>query len=149
MIREVNLKDKDKIIHLMDEFYHSPAVLHPVNTKNFETTFDYAINKSPYVKILVSDDNGIVSGYCQLSLSYSNEVGGLTVYIEELMVSDNFRNKGIGSEFLEYIFNEFKDAKRFRLEVTKENLGAVKLYKKKGFKNLDYLQMVIDKGESD
>ena len=147
MIREVTANDKNDVIRLMDEFYHLPAVLHPVNPKNFEKTFECAINNSPYVKILVSEDNGIIAGYCQLSISYSNEAGGLNVFIEELMVSEEFRNKKIGSQFLEYVFNNYKDAKRFRLEVTKENTGAIKLYKKLGFENLDYLQMILDKKE--
>lgn len=149
MIRHIEKKDVSGVIKLMKEFYSSPAVLHSVNEKNFSKTVDEALNASPYVKILVYEKDGIIAGYCQLSLSYSNEAGGLNVFIEELMIDSAYRSQGMGTEMLQYIFDLYKDARRFRLEVTKENTGAYTLYKKQGFKTLDYTQMIIDKEEQE
>ena len=145
MIRQITKQDKDEVIKLMKKFYNSDAVLHPVCELNFSNTVDEAINESPYVKIFVKEIDNEITGYCQVSLSYSNEVGGICVYIEELMVKDKFQNLGIGKEFLKFVFSHFTDAKRFRLEVTKNNKRAISLYEKTGFKNLDYIQMIIDK----
>ena len=145
MIRNITKNDTQAVIALMKEFYSSPAVLHKVDENNFYSTVNEALNESPYVKILVYENDGKISGYCQLSLSYSNEAGGLNVFIEELMIDKNERQKGIGTEFLEYVFKLYNNAKRFRLEVTRENEAAYSLYRKMGFETLDYTQMIIDK----
>ncbi len=145
MIRNIIKEDTDAVVNLMKEFYSSPAVLHKVNENNFINTVNEALSGSPYVKILVCEIQGKISGYCQLSLSYSNEAGGLNVFIEELMIDASYRHQGLGTAFLEYVFNLYKNAKRFRLEVTKDNRNAYSLYEKTGFKTLDYTQMIIDK----
>ncbi len=145
MIRNITKDDTPFVIQLMKEFYSSPAVLHKVNENNFINTVDEALNDSPYVKILVCEIDEKIAGYCQLSLSYSNEAGGLNVFIEELMIHSSYRHQGLGTAFLEYVFTLYKDAKRFRLEVTKDNRNAYSLYEKTGFKTLDYIQMIIDK----
>ena len=145
MIRDVLMSDKDEIIKMMEEFYSSPAVLHTVDKNNFLNTLNVAISKSPYVRLLVMENSSEITGYCQLSFSYSNEVGGICVFIEELMIKESHRNKGYAKEFLNFVFSEYKDAKRFRLEVTKENITALSLYKKMGFTPLSYTQMIIDK----
>ena len=42
--------------------------------------------------------------------------------------------KGCRTQFFEWLFDdEYPEAKRFRLEVTKSNEGAVRLYEKLGF----------------
>ncbi len=145
MIRYITKADSPFVFDLMREFYSSPAVLHKVNENNFINTINEALDGSPYVKILVYEIEGKIAGYCQLSLSYSNEAGGINVFIEELMIDKAYRNKGLGTAFLEYVFNLYKDAKRFRLEVTRDNLAAYSLYEKTGFKTLDYTQMIIDR----
>ena len=130
---------------MMEEFYSSPAVMHKVDKQNFYNTFDLAVTDNPYVKIYVMENESIIIGYCQISLSYSNEAGGLCVFIEELMIKEEFRNKGYGKEFIDFVFSSYKYAKRFRLEVTKENENAISLYNKMGFDTLSYIQMIIDK----
>ena len=56
-----------------------------------------------------------------------------------------YRGKGIASALFEYVkANYSAKVKRFRLEVTKSNARAVRLYTKLGFQELQYLQMHID-----
>lgn len=142
MIRDVIYSDKDEILNMMKDFYSSPAVLHSVDESNFVNTFKMATDKSPYVRILISENENEITGYCQLSISYSNEVGGICIFIEELMIKDKFQNTGLGTEFLKFVFSSYPEAKRFRLEVTKENERAFHLYKKMGFEVLPYIQMI-------
>lgn len=143
MIRYINNSDKSACIKMMKEFYTSSAVLHNVDNKNFEITFETCINNSPYAKMIVYTDGENYKAYANISFTYSNEVGGLVVLIEEIYVKDEYRGMGIGQEIMKFIFTEFK-AKRYRLEATYVNGSAIALYEKLGFETLDYKQMIID-----
>lgn len=144
MIRNIRLEDKNDYIKMTKEFYTSPAVLHSIPEEYIHITFDNIVNDTPYAKGYIIEDDGLVAGYILLSLTYSNEAGGLVVLVEEIYIKDDFRGRGIGKKALTKIKEMYKEAKRFRLEVTKENKGAIKLYKNLGYEDLDYLQMIID-----
>ncbi len=127
------------------DFFSSPAVCHEIKEEDMKTTFDLAIKGSPYLRGMVITKNQIIVGYVLLSFTYSNEVGGMVVWIEELYIKEAYRNQGFGKEALNRILNEYqKDAKRFRLEVTEENEGAKKLYRSFGFEMLPYQQMTLE-----
>ena len=51
----------------------------------------------------------------------------------------------MATQYFNYLFDKYSDAKRFRLEVVKDNVKAVSLYKKMGFTDVSYGQMKIDK----
>lgn len=144
MIRKLEKKDYDSFISLMDDFYHSEAVLHPVDRKNYDITFERCITNDPFASCFVYDD-GSVKGYIFLSFSYSNEIGGMVVWIEQLYVDKNCRSKGIGSALMNFVHEEYKkSAKRFRLEASYDNENAIRLYKSMGYKDINYLQLCKD-----
>lgn len=145
MIRIIDKKDKDIFIEMVSEFFSSPAVLHNIPIENIQNTFNELISDSPYTKAYIAEFNNEVAGYIMISITYSNEAGGIAILLEEIYIRDEFQNKGIGTELINFIKQEYPDAKRFRLEVESDNIGAVKLYKKLGFKKLPYMQMIIDK----
>lgn len=95
---------------------------------------------------MIIEQGDKIAGFSHISFSWSSEVGGLVVIIEDLYIKPDFRSKGIGRAFFNEIFEEHKDkAMRFRLEVAKDNLRARALYKDLGFEYLEYLQMVKEK----
>ena len=142
MIRKINEQDKDKYISMSKEFYHSEAVLSSIPDNNIHKTFDTLISKSPYVDGNIFECDGEVAGYALLSLSYSNEAGGLVLWIEEVYILPLYQGNGFGEELMTFIENEYKNkVTRIRLEVEKLNKKARKLYRKIGFTDLDYLQM--------
>ncbi len=56
---------------------------------------------TPYADCLIAEDeNGQPCAYCLLALTWSNEAGGLCVWLEEIMVDDEQRGKGIGSRIM-------------------------------------------------
>ena len=128
---------------MMREFYASPAVLHPVPDTYFIRTADALDQKSPYVAAYIAEHQGVPAGYGLVSLTYSNEAGGLVVWLEELYIRDFARGFGLGTELIGYIETQYRDqAVRFRLEVEEENHAAVRLYRRKGYTSLPYAQMV-------
>ena len=145
MIREMTSADKEYYLKFTDDFHHSGAVLAPIDPSFYEGTFNNAVSGSPYVKGYIFEHEGKVIGHSIIAFSFSTEVGGECLWIEEIYVLPEHRGKGCGKEFFNFLFKEYKGRiKRFRLEVEEENEGAVRLYKSLGFRFLAYDQMIND-----
>ena len=144
MIRDILSSDRENFLEMQKGFYSSDAVAENVDFKNFEKTFDLALNKSPLVRILMIEDDGNPIGYGILAFMHSNEFGGTLVLIEELYIDGLHRSKGYGSKFFDFLEKEYIQAKQLRLEVRKDNERAIKLYHSMGYRILEYVQMVKD-----
>ncbi len=144
-ITDITPQTMEVFVKMCADFYNSKAVLHKIPIKNMEDTAKEAINKSPFVRCLVIEYEGKTAGFGILSFTYSNEAGGMVVFLEELYIKEEYRSLGIGKQYFEWIFKNYNaKAKRYRLEFAKENMRVHKLYKSIGFKDFDYLQMVMD-----
>ena len=144
MIRDITQEDKAVFLNMAQQFYSSKAVSHNIDRHIIETTFDTAINKPHLVRAFIIEDNSIPVGFALLSFYYATEVGGLVVLLEDLYLDESCRGKGLGSEFMRFIEHEYTAAKRFHLEVAKDNTRAIDLYKKLGYEVLEYVQMIKD-----
>jgi len=145
MIRKVRPEDRKCFLEMSDAFYHSDAVLHPVPLEVQERVFDEAISSDIYLEAFLFEYEGTVAGYAIINKSFSTEVGGRIVWIEDIYVKPEFRSKRLGREFFAFLESRFAGTvKRFRLEADFENEKAVSLYRKLGFTELPYLQMVKD-----
>lgn len=143
-IRKILPSDKDEFIKMSREFYSSDAVLNNVDDSFHFSTFDELMRSDVYLECYIFEtDKGEIAGYALLDKMFSHEVGGMLVWVEELYVREAFQNNGIGSAFFAFLEKNIPAA-RYRLETEPENEGARALYKRKGFKNLEYLQMVKD-----
>ena len=144
-IRKITEADKDEYIKMAREFYSSDAVLIHVDDSHFRATFSELMRSEDYAICYIFKLNGQIAGYSLLAKTYSQEAGGMVIWIEEIYVLPKFRNSGIGKEFFSFLINNRpKDVKRIRLEAEKENSRAIALYKSFGFDFLDYDQMIID-----
>jgi ribosomal protein S18 acetylase RimI-like enzyme len=144
MIRDITQEDRAVFLSMAQSFYSSDAVAHNVESHILEAVFDAAINKSPYIRALIIEDENNPVGFALLSFSFATEVGGMVVQLEDLYISDICRGKGLGSKFMAFMEQEYPSAKRFRLEVAKDNKGAIDLYGRLGYELLEYVQMVKD-----
>ena len=146
MIRKMAPSDRELYLNMTREFYHSDAVLHPVDESFIQNTFDEMMRSEDYVLGYILEYDGTPAGYAQLSKTFSQEVGGLVVLVEELYVSPQYRSNGLGREFFKFLEDgPARDARRLRLEVTGSNTRAIALYERMGFTKLDYIQMVKDR----
>ena len=139
MIRKFVPEDGEDYIRFSTEFYNSSAVDKPVPREHFEQGFDEMMRSDVYVQgyMLVCDGNNV--GYCVTMKTYSVEAGGITIWIDELFVLEEYRSKGLGRELFKYIEeNGDKKLRRIRLEVELENGRAISLYKKMGFEPAPY-----------
>lgn len=139
MIRKFVPEDREDYIRFSTEFYNSSAVDKPVPREHFEQGFDEMMRSDVYVQgyMLVCDGNNV--GYCVTMKTYSVEAGGITIWIDEIFVLEEYRSKGLGRELFKYIEeNGDKKLRRIRLEVELENGRAISLYKKMGFEPAPY-----------
>ena len=143
MFRKMTPSDVPEVLLMMREFYHSPAVLHPVPDANFEATVREVLSGRPYADLYLLEWEGKTAGYALTAKSWSNEAGGPVVWLEEAYVTEAFRGKGLGSLLLRQLEEEYTGvAARLRLEVEDDNEGAIRLYTKMGYIPLEYRQMI-------
>lgn len=145
MLRPITEKDREIFVQLADEFYHSPACLHDVPKEYFHQTLDEILADSPYAKGYIFEKDGETAGYALLSFTYSNEAGGLVCLLEEAYVIPKFQGCGLGRELFAFVEQEFSKVRRFRLEVTHSNERAISLYRRLGYEELDYIQMIKER----
>lgn len=146
MFREANAADREPLIAMMDEFYHSNAVLHPIPPTHFERTFQALMEGTPFAKAYLIEPDGETAGYALLAITWSNEAGGLAVWVDEVYIRPAFQGRGLGKAFFQFLHEEWAGkAVRIRLETEADNEGARRLYARLGYEELPYLQMVRDR----
>ena len=148
-IRKLRQNDKDIYVRMAKEFYASDAVLLHIGEENILNTFDELMRSDTYAECHIFEFDGDVAGYSLLAKTFSQEAGGRVVWIEELYVMPEYRSRGIGRAYFEYLFKNNPEVRRFRLEVEADNERAIKLYSYLGFTQLGYGQMIIDRAETE
>ncbi|MCI8589847.1 MAG: GNAT family N-acetyltransferase [Clostridiales bacterium] len=127
------------------DFYASDAVLFHVDASHLTAAFHELMRSDEYLECYILEYDGKTAGYALLCKSYSQEAGGMVLWIDELYVLPAYRSKGIGGAFFDFLFaQKGGQFKRFRLEVEKDNARAAALYQKMGFDFLAYEQMIKD-----
>lgn len=145
MIRKMKKEDAEIFYKMAEQFYASDAVLHPIPKKHHFDTFNEMMRSNVYLEGYIFEYNNKPVGYAITSKMFSQEAGGIMLWIDEIYIMEEYRSIGLGTEFFNYLKTTL-DASivRLRLEVEKDNERAKKLYKKMGFRPLEYDQMMLD-----
>ena len=143
IFRQMDKNDKDAVLNMMRTFYHSPALITNGSEEIFAANFENSVNNNPYLESYIISYNSEIIGYTMLAKSFSTEFGRECIWFEDLYLKENYRNKGIIPDFINFIKQKYSD-KLLRLEVEKENSHAVHIYEKAGFKLLPYKEYYID-----
>ena len=144
-IEKMQKSMRSEVLPMVLEFYHSDAVCHPVEDAVLERTFEDAVSEDPLLEgyVLMEDEEIIGFGYT--TIFYACEVGGRCMMFEELYLKEEVRGKGYGNRFFQEMMERHPEVMRFRLEVTRSNEAAVRLYERLGFTFLEYDQMVLER----
>ncbi len=140
-IEKMRAEHKKEVIDMMSIFYASEAVHTNGSAEIFEADFENCIGNSPYIDGFVFTQAEKVLGYAMIAHSFSTEYGKECIWFEDLYLKPEFRGFGIIPKFFNFIETEYKNT-IFRLEVEKENLHALHVYKKHKFSALPYHEMV-------
>lgn len=144
MIRRISSSDREAFLALSREFYASEAVMAPIPERCHERTWDELLRAGTYLSAYIFEYEGKIAGYALLNRTFQHEAGGTVVWIEELFVRPEFRSKGLGQSFFDYLKEtRIADYSWLRLEVEPENDRAISLYRRTGFESLPYAQMML------
>ena len=107
--------------------------------------FTYELTKkefstNPYLKIITYVEKDKIIGFLLYSLIYDR------IEIEQFEVITKERRKGIGDKLLKYLIEKYQDTdiKNITLEVKEDNIIAISLYKKYGFKKVSTREKYYD-----
>jgi len=127
-IRKADLGDLDQINSLSEELLGS-------SVGDRREMFVKALENKDYL-CLVAETNGEVVGFIDIWAFPDVSHGAYLAQIQNLVVTEKIRGKGIGTRLIEEVISFFKKRKYHELHVwtEKENRGAVRLYKRLGFR---------------
>ena len=74
--RDMTLDDRDTVLPMVDAFYRSNAVDHPVPREIVERSFLAAAGNEPLLRGTLIFEEGRLAGYLYVTLCYSAEVAG-------------------------------------------------------------------------
>lgn len=95
----------------------------------FESLYDYnSLNINPNETYVFSMDGQVV-GFIHIQITD-------VISIINLIVSKEYRRQGIASRLINYVAHKYSD-KSLLLEVSSNNVNAINLYKKMGFKTIN------------
>ena len=110
-----------------------------VDNFNYKLT-EKEFSTNPYLKIITYVEKDKIIGFLLYSLIYDR------IEIEQFEVITKERGRGIGDKLLNYLIEKYKnsDIKNITLEVKENNIVAINLYKKYGFKKVSTREKYYD-----
>lgn len=123
MFKVADINDIDILVDIESTSYNE------ILTKE---NLEYEINENPVSTVLIYYENNIPLGYIDYWITFDSST------IFKITIKDIYRNKGIGSKLIEEMIKDLKmqDVLYSTLEVRKDNINAIKLYKKYNYKEI-------------
>ncbi|MBR8833038.1 MAG: GNAT family N-acetyltransferase [Stigonema ocellatum SAG 48.90 = DSM 106950] len=114
--------------------------------KKIQNTFEEFILRPEKGRIIVFDIDKTVVGYAILVFFWSNEFGGDVIEVDELFVQEDYRNRGIGKIFFQWLQETWHSkAVALALQTTPTNKRAMAFYQRLGFslsKNFHLIKVI-------
>lgn len=132
-ISKAGIEYKSEILELLTEFY-ATDVESPL-AKKLRGTLTELLIYPKYGNVFIIKSGVDIIGYLILTFGYSIEYGGRDAFIDEFYIKENYRNKGIGKEALDYIIKYARTTgiRALHLQVKEKHKAAKNLYEKSGF----------------
>jgi GNAT superfamily N-acetyltransferase len=132
-IAKAGIEYKSEILELLTEFYGTD--METPLAKKLSGTLTELLNYPKYGNVFIIKSGVDIIGYLILTFGYSIEHGGRDAFIDEFYIKENYRNKGIGKEALDYIIKYARTTgiKALHLQVKEKHKAAANLYVKSGF----------------
>jgi ribosomal protein S18 acetylase RimI-like enzyme len=117
------------------------AYLHRSGPFNFDTEDiikKFCDEKFDPNTVIVGEENGKIVGKMELTEGYNTRFGRFLI-IGRLVVTEERRNRGIGTRFVKYAIEEARrrGASSIDLFVSETNTEAIRLYERLGFEKRD------------
>ena len=128
-IRQASDTDAPSIVRLVEELADSGGEHSPINAS-------YAVHflHQPGCHIMLAEAEGQTVGLLSYQLKPDLYHGSDTCYIAELIVSDGFRDQGVGSALMDNLIERMTSQGCVEISVSTmpDNYAAIRFYKKHG-----------------
>ncbi|MBM7643998.1 ribosomal protein S18 acetylase RimI-like enzyme [Scopulibacillus daqui] len=103
--------------------------------RKISQAIELTIKSNGTSRIIIAEENGIVLGLALLNIGVDLRTGGHYLWLNELYVHNEYRNKGIGRKLLLYIIHmaESENIKSIELETGVNNSVTKHMYNSLGF----------------
>jgi ribosomal protein S18 acetylase RimI-like enzyme len=126
--------DAAEVANMMRTLYSEDQAASPVDSSSFPLTIQFLIAEPARGRIVLFREGRSLVGYALLIPYWSNEFGGTLLFVDEIFVIPEARNRGIGRSFFRFLEEERPfDAVALALETTPSNIAARRLYESLGF----------------
>lgn len=106
IVRKANAGDCARIMELVHELAHYERAPHEV-TVTLEHFIESGFGQNPVWWAFVAEENGIVQGFALYYIRYSTWKGQ-RMYLEDILVTEAARGKGIGNLLMNALIGEAK-----------------------------------------
>ena len=138
-IRRATLADEASVIELLKQFPEGDIV---IDWNDAAAAFREIIQDEKKGSIFVAEEDGDVAGVVTLSFPYATRCAGIYSSIEEIIVGEKLRGKGIGGRLVETAVAESTDKGCYEIIVNRPSESGYPVYLRYGFKDLGkYLNM--------
>ncbi len=126
--------DIDILIAFTEDFYQLEQIAFDPHITR--TALSTLLSQQSLGLVWLIQKSGQAIGYVVICFYYSLEYGGLTAFVDELYIQDQYRGQGIGKRTLIFLedYCQSLQIKALHLEVNHHNPIARSLYQQAGFK---------------
>ena len=135
IIRSMEIDDLDEIVNIEKNLYKGPW-----NLKQFK----YELEENEFSYLFVLENKGVIVGYYGFCVMFDD------VDITKVSIRKEFQGMKLSNILLEDCFARVNSlgCNKINLEVREDNIKAINLYKKHGFKEIYLRKDYYGKGEN-
>jgi ribosomal protein S18 acetylase RimI-like enzyme len=129
-------RDLPRLVRLVQAFYREDQRGAEKPAEQVLATVSELGRSKEKGSVFVFERDGELAGYAILVYSWSNELGGTVLSVDELYIDPALRRQGIASDFLGLLRKVVPEGiKAIQLEVSRSNRPALALYRTLGFQD--------------
>ena len=133
-IRKATLEDADQVIELFKQF---PSSESPDSwQENAAPAYREVVKNDEMGTVLVAEEEGDVIGVLTLSYPVAIRCAGVYTCIEEFIVSERARGKGVGGQLIEAAIAEAASRGCYEIQVNNPSELGYPVYLEHGFKDI-------------
>jgi len=139
LIRPARQKDLDHLAALLEKLFSIEKDF-VYNEKLQRQGLDFML-KNERGCILVAEAGKEIAGMCSGQLTVSTSEGGQALLVEDVVVHEKFRGKGVGRQLMQGIaeWGRAKGVSRFQLLADRNNTAALDFYLKLGWRTTELI----------
>ena len=132
-IRKATLDDETRVIELIKEFPEGEIV---IDWNKAAAAFREIIKDPDKGIVFVAEEDGTVAGVVTMSFPFATRCAGRYSCLEEVIVGEQLRGKGIGGKLLEAAIAEATEKGCYELQVNRPSEMGYPVYLRHGFLDL-------------